>query len=97
MVDVVVLLRPLSDDVLPTPAQSKKIVTAVLRNASKETGLQPASSAVFEHLNSFSMRASARFIDAVARAQEVAQVLANDIEVPTLIASVRKKAAALKK
>lgn len=95
LVEAVVVLRPLDDDSLPSPAQSKKMASAVLRSATEKTGLKPSASSVFEHLNSFSVRASTEFIEAVARCKEVAQVLPNDAAVPELIAPVRKRPATL--
>lgn len=95
MVEAVVVLRPLDNDSLPSPAQSKKLASTVLRAAAQETGTKPASSSVFENLNSFSVRASAEFIDALARCKEVAQVLPNDVEVPELIAPVAKRSVTL--
>ena len=89
LVDVVVVLRPPSDDSAPTPAQSKKIAAAVLRNASRETGLTPAASTIFENLHSFSVRATTPFVDALARSAEVAEVLSNS-DTPELIQPVKK-------
>jgi hypothetical protein len=91
MVEAVVVLRPLDNDSLPSPAQSRKMASTALRNATQETGLQAEASSVFEHLNSFSVRASTEFIDALARCKEVAQVLLNDTEAPELIAPISKR------
>ncbi|CAN7395837.1 hypothetical protein LJR289_002382 [Pseudoduganella sp. LjRoot289] len=95
LVEAVVVLRPLAGDSLPSPAQSKKMASAVLHSATEKTGLQPASSSIFENLHSFSVRASTEFIDALARCKEVAQVLPNDAAAPELIAPVRKRPATL--
>jgi zona occludens toxin (predicted ATPase) len=89
LVDVVVVLRRPSDDSVPTPAQSKKIATAVLRNASRETGLTPAASTIFENLHSFSVRATTQFVDALSHSREVDQVLSNS-DTPELIRPVKK-------
>ena len=88
MVEVVVILRPPSQKSGPTPAQSKKMATAILRHASQETGLKPVASTIFENMHSFSVKAAKRYVEALAKSGEVAKILTNNSEVPELISPV---------
>lgn len=89
LVEAVVLLHPLAGGQVPTPAQSKLTAHRVLQGAIQETGLQPDASAIFENLNSFSIRAEKPLLDAIARAKEVSQVLPNEMPPSGPIASLK--------
>lgn len=90
LVDAVVMLRPHADNRLPTPSESKQIASSVLRHATQETGLEPASSTIFENMNSFCVRAASEFVDAIARSASVAEVVPNE-QAPLLIAPVKRR------
>jgi hypothetical protein len=86
MVEATVILRPL-DNSNPS-VNSTNAVESVLQEAQKQTGLNPEKYVVFEHLNAFSVRAPAQFVEAVGRASEVDSLMANDTEGLKLIAPV---------
>lgn len=90
LVDAVVMLRPHADDRVPTPSESRVIVSSVLQQATQETGLKPAASTVFANMNSFSVRAASEFVDAIARSASVAEVVPNE-QPSLLIAPVKRR------
>ena len=97
LVEAVVLLRSPADGSVPAPAQSKAMAASVLSRAAKETGADPDASTVFENMHSFSVRASRQFMTALARADDVAQVLPNATAGPALIEPVDEAPAKLPK
>lgn len=92
LVEAVVLLHPLAGGKIPSPAQSRLTADSVLQSAIRETGLHPEGSAIFDNLNAFSVRAEKPFLDAIARAKEVAQVLPNASPSLGLIAPIERDA-----
>ena len=96
-VDAVVMLRSPADGTTPASAQSKALATSVLSKAAIETGLSPDQSTVFENLHSFSVRAPKRFVDALARSDDVAQVVPNTMPRSALIEPVKKTTVKLPK
>ena len=90
LVDAVVLLRPPKGGGAPAPAQSRALAASVLSRAAKETGLQADASTVFDNLHSFSVRAPKRFVEALERATEVAQVVPNTLSQSPLIEPVKR-------
>jgi hypothetical protein len=90
LIEAVVLLQPPADGSLPDPAQSKAMAKVVLSNVEKQTGLSPDASTVFENMHSFSVRASKQFMDALARADGVAQMLPNAMPGSGMIEPVKK-------
>lgn len=90
LVDAVVMLRPPSGGSAPAPAQSRALAASVLSKAAKETGLRPDASTVFDNLHSFSVRAPKKFVEALQRASEVAQVVPNALPGSALIEPVKR-------
>jgi hypothetical protein len=64
---------------------------AALSQAQEATGLLPEAAQVFEQLHSFSVRAPSEFVAALARLDDVAQVMPNNAPQPLLIEPVSKK------
>ncbi|MET0980640.1 MAG: hypothetical protein ABWY02_00940 [Telluria sp.] len=69
VVEATVILRPSASTDLA--GGSARAVKSVLENAHSETGLNAESFTVLEHLNAFTVRAPAQFVEAVGRAPEV--------------------------
>ena len=90
LVEAVVLLRSPADGSVPAPAQSKAMAASVLSRAAEQTGISPDASTVFENMHSFSVRASRSFVTALARADDVAQVLPNATPGSALIEPVKE-------
>lgn len=90
LIEAVVMLRAPSSGRPPAPAASKAIAESVLAKVASETGLSPTASTVFENMHSFSVCAPQRFLDAIAREDEVAQVLPNELAQSPLIEPVKK-------
>ena len=66
------------------------MAASVLSKVTSETGLSPDASTVFENMHSFSVRAPKQFVDALAHADDVAQVLPNKLPGSPLIKPVKK-------
>ncbi|MET0266370.1 MAG: hypothetical protein ABW202_12195 [Duganella sp.] len=91
LLDAVVMLHPADKDQLPTPDQCQQLANHVLQCAAQDSGQQASASTVFEHLNSFSVRAPSQFIDAIARSKDVMQVMTNEADSPSLVAPVSER------
>jgi hypothetical protein len=85
-----VLLKPPLGGGTPVAAESRAAAELVLAKVSEATGLSPDASSVFDGLHCFSVRAPKRFIDALALADGVAQVLPNQTPGSALIEPVDK-------
>lgn len=91
LLEAVVMLHPAGQDRPPTPDQCQQLANHVLQCAAQESGQQASTATVFEHLNSFSVRAPSEFIDAIARSKEVMQVMTNEADCPSLVAPVNQR------
>ena len=90
LAEAVVLLKAPVDGGTPVASESRAAAESVLAKVSEETGIIPDASSVFDALHSFSVRAPRRFIDALAHADGVAQVLPNWTPGSALIEPVEK-------
>jgi hypothetical protein len=91
LVEAVVFLRPVQGLQAPDPAATREAAQAVLDAAQKDTGIVPDAFNVFDQLHSFSVRAPARFIQALEGARGVATVSRNELPESPLIKPVSRR------
>lgn len=91
LLEAVVILRPVRRSGAPAPAATREAARTVLENVQKQTGLAPEAVNVFDQLHSFSVRAPARFIQALSSAKGVATVTANELPESALISPVKRR------